>query len=345
MSEEVNGKLYGHGLVQAHKPPSRGPLKDRHVMPPFSVWNTRDDKWQGRRNLWKRLGIQSELGRVAVSYHQESLNDLMAQNKRREPGGGGGPNSAYQRRGQTDADGGIATGTSIFDPLVCELCYGWWCPPAGVVLDPFAGGSVRGVVASVMGLRYWGSELRAEQVDANRAQVSGPDCPRVGRYKPRWVCGDSYDNLPAAPLGDFLFSCPPYGDLEQYSDDPADLSSMAYPNFKARYWQIIQAASDRLRDDSFAVFVVANYRDRATGYMRDLVGDTTAGFQAAGLQLYNEVILVNSVGSGAVRVGTSFIRGCRKVVKLHQNVLVYVKGCPSRAAARIGDGAAVDAQE
>jgi hypothetical protein len=39
------------------------------------------------------------------------------------------------------------------------------------VLDPFAGGSARGIVASRLGGRYIGIELRAEQVAANVAQL------------------------------------------------------------------------------------------------------------------------------------------------------------------------------
>ena len=44
-------------------------------------------------------------------------------------------------------------GTSIFDPVLCEIAYRWFCPPAGRVLDPFAGGSVRGIVAALLGRR------------------------------------------------------------------------------------------------------------------------------------------------------------------------------------------------
>jgi hypothetical protein len=43
------------------------------------------------------------------------------------------------------------SGTSIFDPVLCELAYAWFSPPGGIVLDPFAGGSVRGMVASKLG--------------------------------------------------------------------------------------------------------------------------------------------------------------------------------------------------
>jgi DNA modification methylase len=62
------------------------------------------------------------------------------------------------------------TGTSIFDPVLCELAYSWFSPKGGIVLDPFAGGSVRGIVASKLGRQYIGVDLRAEQVAANRKQ-------------------------------------------------------------------------------------------------------------------------------------------------------------------------------
>ena len=41
-----------------------------------------------------------------------------------------------------------------------------------MVLDPFAGGSVRGIVASQLGRGYLGIELAAEQVEANRAAAA-----------------------------------------------------------------------------------------------------------------------------------------------------------------------------
>ncbi|HXF87125.1 MAG TPA: hypothetical protein VNK48_02075 [Xanthobacteraceae bacterium] len=47
----------------------------------------------------------------------------------------------------------VGSGTSIFDPVLCEIAYRWFCPPGGSVLDPFAGGSVRGIVASRLGRR------------------------------------------------------------------------------------------------------------------------------------------------------------------------------------------------
>ena len=65
-----------------------------------------------------------------------------------------------------------SSGTSIFDPVLCELIYRWFCPTAGIVLDPFAGGSVRGIVASHIRLQYIGIDLRPEQIAANREQAA-----------------------------------------------------------------------------------------------------------------------------------------------------------------------------
>lgn len=63
-----------------------------------------------------------------------------------------------------------AAGVSIFDPVLCELTYRWFCPPGGTVLDVFAGGSVRGIVAAALGHPYTGIELRPEQVEADGEQ-------------------------------------------------------------------------------------------------------------------------------------------------------------------------------
>lgn len=219
------------------------------------------------------------------------------------------------------------SGTSIFDPVLCELIYRWFSPPGGVVLDPFAGGSVRGIVASYLGRAYHGVELRAEQVNANYEQLAIARAPT-----PSWYCGDSRDiaDICGAVEADLVFSCPPYADLEVYSDDPRDLSQMDYPAFVDAYRAVIAAACARLKQDRFACFVVGEVRDKAGNY-RGLVGDTVAAFRAAGLHFYNEAILITAVGSLPIRVGKQFVAG-RKLGKTHQNVLVFVKGDGKRAA-------------
>lgn len=234
-------------------------------------------------------------------------------------------------------DGGaseVQSGTSIFDPVLCELAYRWFTPSGGAVLDPFAGGSVRGIVAARLGRRYAGMDLRQEQVDANYAQADAI-CPDGDV---QWMAGDSRDIGQSHLVDeyDFIFSCPPYADLERYSDDPRDLSTMGYGAFLEAYRHIIRESCAMLRDDRFACFVVGDVRDRATGNYRNFVGDTVQAFRDAGLELYNEAVLITAVGSLPIRVGRQF-EGYRKLGKSHQNVLVFLKGDAGRAAAACGE--------
>jgi DNA modification methylase len=228
-----------------------------------------------------------------------------------------------------------ATGTSIFDPVLCEIAYRWFCPIGGLILDPFAGGSVRGIVASKLGRQYIGHELRQEQVDANRAQ--GSELCGDDEHPPAWICGDSrnIDTTCADVQADMVFSCPPYADLEVYSDDPKDLSTMKYSDFRAVYFEIIKKTCSLLKPDRFACFVVGEVRDKRGNYY-NFVGDTISAFRAAGLEFYNEAILVTAAGSLPIRAGRAF-RATRKMGKTHQNVLVFVKGDGKRAAKACGD--------
>jgi DNA modification methylase len=226
------------------------------------------------------------------------------------------------------------SGTSIFDPVLCELAYIWFSPVGGIVLDPFAGGSVRGIVASKLGRQYIGHELRQEQVTANRTQAS--EICIDDAMPPAWVCGDSrtIDSTCKDVQADLIFSCPPYADLEVYSHDPKDLSTLGYEEFKAAYFEIIKKTCVLLKNDRFACFVVGEVRDKKGNYY-DFVGDTVQAFKEAGLNYYNEAILITAVGSLPIRAGKQF-SASRKLGKTHQNVLVFVKGDGKKAAQACG---------
>ncbi|MDO8716395.1 MAG: DNA methyltransferase [Dehalococcoidales bacterium] len=224
------------------------------------------------------------------------------------------------------------SGTSIFDPVLCELAYRWFCPPGGTILDPFAGGSVRGIVASKLGRKYIGIDLSARQIEANRAQAE-----RICNDPlPAWHCGDSANirGICKGVEADFVFSCPPYADLEVYSEDPADISNMPYEKFIEIYRGIIKDAVFLLKPDCFACFVVGDIRDKK-GIYRKFPWHTIQAFEDAGAVLYNDAVLVTAVGSLPIRAGRPF-ESARKLGKTHQNVLVFIKGDPRKATTAIG---------
>jgi hypothetical protein len=319
---------------EAERAAAAATLAERFMLPPFSVFNAREGWWQDRKRAWLALGIQSELGRGAVAYDsQDSLNAIAGQRRPTAAPGGSNMVAGYAE-GKRQVGLVSESGTSVFDPVLCEIAYRWFCPVGGLVLDPFAGGSVRGIVAARLGRRYVGQELRAEQVAANREQAAAI-CAET-EYPPAWIEGDSrgIDASCAGAAADFLFTCPPYADLERYSDDPADLSTLPYDRFLEDYRLIIRKACALLQPDRFAAIVVGEVRDKRGHYV-NFVGDTVQAFRAAGLQFYNEAILVTAVGSLPIRAGKQF-SASRKLGKTHQNVLVFCKGDGKRAARACG---------
>lgn len=318
-------KMEGGETSQSEKASS---LKDSFIFPPFSILDTRSGVWQERKRKWMELGFNSQETREDVELIAKSgqstavyeLKNKMRESLQREPSWDEIIDYA-KKKGLH-----VYEGASIFDPVLCELSYRWFCPEGGKILDPFAGGSVRGVVAGVLGYPYAGIDLRLDQVRANRKQAELLKIENVN-----WFDGDSnevLDNVKIKDGADFVYSCPPYADLEKYSDDPKDLSNMDYADFKEVYFSIIKKAVAQLRDDRFACFVVGDVRDKK-GFYYNFVSDTIQAFKEAGMELYNEIILVNVVGSLAIRVRRQF-NGGRKVGKMHQNVLVFYKGDPKK---------------
>ncbi len=250
-------------------------------------------------------------------------------------GGSSWPAMKTGEDGKTERGVDAEAGISIFDPVLCELVYRWFSPPTGTVLDPFAGGSVRGIVASKLGRQYVGCELRQEQVDANRIQGSKICTDPM----PVWACGDSKDIQMHCEgvQADLVFSCPPYADLEVYSDNPKDISNMSYEDFKPAYFEIIKKSVEMLKPDRFAVFVVGEVRSKKnSGAYYGFVPDTIRAFEEAGARYYNEIILLTAIGSLPIRTGRMF-EAARKVGKTHQNVLVFCKGDAKKATQACGD--------
>lgn len=226
----------------------------------------------------------------------------------------------------------ISSGTSIFDPVLCELAYTWFTNEQDKILDPFAGGTTRGIVATMLNRNYTGIDLSKEQIETN--QQIAEVVLENGEQTPNWIIGDSRDlNKLVKDKYDFIFTCPPYGDLEHYSTDPKDLSNMGYEEFDKAYEDIIKKSVAKLKEDRFFAIVIGNYRDK-DGYLRDLVGKTVQYAENAGAHYYNDVIIRNQVGSAAVRAARLF-NSSRKITRIHQYLLVFVKGDPKKATERL----------
>ena len=277
-------------------------LRDKFIEPPFSILDTKSGNWQRRKREWKSIGMKSEVGRDAKTFNMESwLKTNETQRK-----------DAFKTKSFSD--------TSIFDPALCEILYHWFCLDGTEILDPFAGGSVRGIVANYLGFKYTGIDIRQEQIDSNREQ--GLDILDVNN-QPNWYVGDSNEVLNGFTKEfDFVFSCPPYADLEVYSDLEGDISNMPYNNFMKAYEEIIAKSCNLLKSGGYACFVVGEVRDKKGNYI-GFVPDTINAFKKCGMEFYNEGILLNPVGTASMRANGNM--KTQKLVKIHQNILIFKK--------------------
>lgn len=284
-------------------------LDEKFIFAPFSVLDGRSGKWQDRKKQWLNKRIDSSDGRES---------DLI-----------GGLSQCAKK--YASANSGLSlTGTSVFDPVICELMYKWFNVYQGSVFDPFAGGSVRGVIAELLGYKYTGIDLRQEQIDANYKNAEDLN------VAPKWYCDDSLnaDKYVNDESVDMIFSCPPYADLEVYSDDPRDISNMDYDEFLRVYREIIRLSVKKLRQDRFAVFVVGDVRSK-DGFYYDFISDTKKAFIDCGVKLYNEIIKLDPLATAPVRAALQMKN--RKTVKVHQNILIFYKGDPKNIRLHYGE--------
>ena len=145
---------------------TKSTLREQFLVPPFSVLDTRQGYWQDRKKQWKSIGIKSEVGRdnKMLKHLKENAQKV------------------------NDGKENTLSEVSIFDPVLCETMYTWFGKPNGTILDPFAGGSVRGIVASYKQMNYTGFDIRPEQIEANEAQKYICD---GNEHPPRWILCDS----------------------------------------------------------------------------------------------------------------------------------------------------------
>lgn len=272
----------------------KGSLSDRFGVPPFSVLDTRQGYRQERKKEW--LKITGDLSET----RDGEFGTL---------GGGNGSDNLI---------GSINGGTSNFDPVLAEIVYKWFCPAWGKIIDPFGWEQTKGVVAGELGFNYYAVEFRQDQVDLNKEKTK----QYTGVH---YYCWDSnnIDSIIVEDGFDLCFTSPPYYDLEVYSKE--DMSALGtYKEFMQQYKNIFSKCYAKMNNHSFLVVKVAEIRDKITGQNRCFVADNVKCMEEIGFKFYNDVVLVNSCWTAPIRANNSM--RTRKMVRVHQNVLVFYKG-------------------
>ena len=284
-------------------------LAERFIVPPFSVLDTRQGYWIDRKKAWKEL----------IQDNGESRENLIQKIGKVDKTAGYGKRYDKERIKPNS----LSNGVSILDPVLAEIANRWFGIDNGNTFDCFAGDSVFGYVSSYLGNEFTGIELRKEQAELNNDRIKEFS-------KSKYICDDGQNVLKHIEINsqDLLFSCPPYFDLEVYSDLKNDASNQKeYGNFLKIIEKAFIDSLKCLKDNRFAVITVGDIRDKK-GFYRNFISDVKNIFIGNGALLYNEMILIEVLGSLPLRVARYMKH--RKVGKCHQNVLVFYKGDPTQ---------------
>jgi 16S rRNA G966 N2-methylase RsmD len=287
--------LFGNEVKDKHK------LEDWFIVPPFSILNSSSREWQQKKKKWMlRINDKAQVRKNTLSRcgHEEGTKNWQF----------------MAIKGDT---------TSILDPVMCEILLHWFTNDGFETLDPFAGDAVFGFCSAYKNRPFTGIELRKEQVEFNQDLID------LHGLNGNYIC-DTSENIDLHvedDSKDFIFSCPPYADLEIYSDLENDLSNMSYDDFFKTIENILKKTVKKLRENRFACIVIGEVRHKNTGVYLGIVPKIIDIMVKAGLHYYNEIILQTPIGNLHMRAG-AYMSNARKVGKQHQNVLVFYKGNP-----------------
>lgn len=277
---------------------AKNTLSDGFIIPPFSILDSRSGDWQKRKVAWKTL----------INDNGESRENTLGEIKQMEYG-----DISKRTTGRVQ---GMAPSVSILDPVLSEVLCLWFAPKKSKIIDPFAGDTVFGYVSSYLGHNFTGIEIREEQSRLNNERTNENAIYHNDD-------GQNIDKYIETETQDFIFSCPPYYDLEQYSELKNDASNQeTYEDFIKILDNAFTKSIKCLKPNRFAAIVVGDIRDK-NGYYYNFHEDIKFIFNKSGMPLYNELILIEMGGTAALRAGSMMKN--RKTVKTNQNVLVFFK--------------------
>lgn len=260
----------------------------------------------------KRLSVQERIGFVPISIWQPDWERVR---KLKDIVGDTGQTRALVGR-KMQLMGSKYT-VSIFNPHLAQMILSAYCPKNALIYDAFGGGGTRGFIASAMGHRYLGVEIREDEVERIKQQQVTLD-----QYFDI-VCADSQFYPIEAEKYDFSYSCPPYYNLEVYSTVEGDMSNVAtYDEFLAMLRNSLAVTYRGLKFGALCVWVVGNFRDR-NGDLIHFNGDLVRLGREVGFRLHDELIFWGASGAAAQRAG-QFVAN-RRSVRVHESIVIFRK--------------------
>ena len=268
---------------------------------PITVWEVKDNSELDKAVKSKRAGVGDVGGTREKAFTTVSAK------------------SVYKGGRGRSTDGATA---SIFPPRVALNILAMYGEGVTKIYDPFAGGGTRAIVAAEVGIPYLGVELRKDEVFVLRKLLEGRE---ISDDMVEIFEGDSAYGVQTIADGecDFLYTCPPYWNLEKYKGGPADLSMMSYLDFLKTMRKVVKECHRILKPGSLACWVMGMTREG--GKHNDLVllhHDITRIHLEEGFKVKEEIVIYRNNPIALRRVG-NFQRGNKLLIRMHEYCFVY----------------------
>lgn len=222
--------------------------------------------------------------------------------------------------------GNSPNNVSIFNPGIIAMIlalYGEELPEGGNVYDPFGGGGTRALACASNGFHYVGVEIREKEVQGIRERIGEfEDLPGTARI----IHGDARRSGVADNWADFIITCPPYWNLEDYHGGDDDLSGcITYGDFLDGIEEVVDECQRILKPGGLAFWVLGLHRFDKTKELLPLHHDISFIHRFSEPHKWHhreEIVLHRRLTSAASRVGM-FAKGNRLLIRTHEYLLIF----------------------
>jgi len=211
---------------------------------------------------------------------------------------------------------------SEFNPMIAENIINFWSEKGDIILDPFAG-RTRAIISAIKERNYVGIEISKEVYKKVMKNIN-QDKLFKEEYTPIiYNCDSFYLDSLEIPEVDFIFSCPPYWNLERYESCEGQLSDIKdYQTFLERYKSIMEKAIDYLKEEGYLALVVGDFRINKKYYSFHC--DNIKIMQELGLKLH-DIICIQSVTFDIANRRFGIFKKYKFTSKVHEYLLIFKK--------------------
>jgi len=217
---------------------------------------------------------------------------------------------------------------SIYNPDQAAFILDYYTKPGYVILDPFMGRATRPIISLYLGRKYIGYDTSIKTIELNKKIVD----EKFPNAKCKLVYGDGTELIDLnfkENCIDAVFTCPPYYNIEKYSNSQGDLSYLSVSDYNKRIeilfnnlYRLLKPSNYKTLEFHPVIITVGSVRKGIEGLIdMDYIFQKIA--RESGFILYDKIFTEN-ITPGA---GFTFRRNyCYSyVTKNYETTLVFMK--------------------